>query len=215
MIEDIITGIQAGAYYYITKPYDQTTLIAITRAAISEFTKLDLLRMELMDQEALREKLYLLKTASFDFKNMVDVRFLSIFLSNMYPNPQLAVLGISELLLNAIEHGNLNITYEEKSRLLEDRMWEQEIKRRLIKSEYTNKTAHAHIKKESDRIILEITDAGKGFDWTEFLDISKDRATHLHGRGIALSKSISFDELEYVGPGNKVITKVFHSNEAL
>lgn len=206
---DIVEGIKAGAYYYITKPFDKDLLLAITRAAISEYTKLDLLRMELSDLESLKQRLYLLKDASFEFQNLVDVHFLASFLSNLYPDPARVILGISELLLNAVEHGNLGITYKEKSQLLKESLWEQEIKKRLIDPQNTHKTAHVHLTKASDKITLEITDAGNGFDWQDYMEISQERATHLHGRGIALSKCLSFDMLEYLGCGNTVIATVY------
>ena len=42
------------------------------------------------------------------------VRDLATLLSNICPDPQRVVVGMSELLINAVEHGNLGITYDEK-----------------------------------------------------------------------------------------------------
>ncbi len=49
-------------------------------------------------------------------------------------------MGLSELLVNAIEHGNLEIGYDEKSRLLQSEGWQGEIDRRLALPEYTDQT---------------------------------------------------------------------------
>jgi hypothetical protein len=54
------------------------------------------------------------------------------------------VVGICELLLNAVEHSNLGITYEEKTRLDEPGTWEAEVHRRLRLPEYANTQAHVH-----------------------------------------------------------------------
>jgi len=49
-----------------------------------------------------------------------------------------------------------------------------------------------------------ITDQGDGFDWQPYLDIDPARAFASHGRGIALSRKLSFTSLEYLGSGNQV-----------
>jgi hypothetical protein len=53
-----------------------------------------------------------------------------------------------------------------------------------------------------------ITDQGNGFDWQAYVEFSPERVFDLHGRGIAMSKVISFDSLEYLGKGNSVVTTV-------
>ena len=60
-------------------------------------------------------------------------------------------------------------------------------------------------------IILTIRDEGQGFDWQRYLELDPARATDPHGRGIALSKMMSFDEVEYQGAGNVVCCKVRYS----
>ena len=42
----------------------------------------------------------------------------------------------------------------------------------------------------------------------EYLDISPDRATHPNGRGIATTRLMSFNSVEYLGCGNEVICTV-------
>ena len=53
-----------------------------------------------------------------------------------------------------------------------------------------------------------ITDQGNGFDWQTYMEFNPERVFDLHGRGIAMSKAISFDSLEYLGKGNCVVTTV-------
>ena len=53
-----------------------------------------------------------------------------------------------------------------------------------------------------------IIDQGPGFDWGGYLEFSPERVFDLHGRGIAMSRSVSFDSLEYRGTGNTVVTTV-------
>ena len=201
----VTEGIAAGVYYYLTKPYEKEVMLSIVKAAVSDYANFSGLKKEL---KQFKQKLYLVKEAKFEAQDLGDIRFLSTFLSNFYPDPERVVFGISEILMNAVEHGNLGITYKEKTKLMQDETWGQEIKNRLIQPENQGKFVNVCFKKDEEQILLEITDQGKGFDWKRYLDVSPDRVTHSHGRGIALSSAMSFDSIEYVSPGNKVICKV-------
>ena len=55
-----------------------------------------------------------------------------------------------------------------------------------------------------DEIILTIKDDGAGFEPSDYLKISPKRASHSHGRGIAIANQLSFDQIEYPGRGNEV-----------
>ena len=55
--------------------------------------------------------------------------------------------------------------------------------------------------------LLQIADQGQGFDWRNYLELSPERATHNHGRGIAIACLQSFDHVEYIAPGNRVICR--------
>ena len=46
---------------------------------------------------------------------------------------------------------------------------------------------------------------GVGFDWTPYMDFDPDRAFDPHGRGIAVARLSSFDDLEYIGDGKEVV----------
>ncbi len=47
-------------------------------------------------------------------------------------------------------------------------------------------------------------DEGNGFVWQNYLEFSTERAFDLHGRGVAMAKTICFGSLEYLGKGNEV-----------
>ena len=44
--EQVTQGIEAGVYYYLTKPYEQETMLSIVRAAIKDHEELNALRQE-------------------------------------------------------------------------------------------------------------------------------------------------------------------------
>ncbi|MCX8018369.1 MAG: ATP-binding protein, partial [Rhodocyclaceae bacterium] len=118
------------------------------------------------------------------------------------------VLGLSELMLNAIEHGNLGIGYAEKTRLIAEERLEAEIARRLALPEYGVRKGRLSIERLPDGYEFTIKDEGSGFDWRAYLELSPERAYHTHGRGIAMARSLSFDRLEYKGCGNTVVAHI-------
>ena len=121
--------------------------------------------------------------------------------------------GISELLINAIEHGNLNISYTEKSDLKKNGQWRNEIEHRLRQDEFKNKSAKVKYSKNKNSISITVTDQGMGFDWKKYMEFSPDRAFDCNGRGIAMSNALSFDQLLYNDCGNEVtaIVKIWYA----
>ena len=198
-------GIAAGAYYYLTKPYSRQSLLSITRTAVSSYTEENALRKDLLTYKT---QLHLIKESSFEASTLDDVRQLASFIANFYPQPERVVHGLSELLLNAVEHGNLRITYEEKSRLMSEDSWLAEIQHRLSLPENMDKKVLIHYSRQATKITLHIKDEGNGFDWRNFMEIQSNRATDNHGRGIALARMLSFDDIKYKGMGNEVICTV-------
>lgn len=199
----VAEGIRAGVYYYLTKPYDVEVMQSVVSAAISDYADYQILQKEIRQNK----HKHLVKESQYEVKSLDDARFLATSLANFYPDSQRVVFGISELLINAIEHGNLGITYADKSRLNKESRWDEEVARLLDRAEHKNKKVLVHFKRTDDSITLTITDEGDGFEWQQYLEIDPDRATHSHGRGIALSNIMSFDSIEYQGAGNQVVCR--------
>lgn len=199
--DEILEGIQAGAYYYLTKPYRKERLLAVVKTAITDHIQYKTLRKEAHQTV---DALHLLDRADFSIQRLDEADNLASLLAKMCPEPDKVVLGLWELLINAVEHGNLGITYEEKSELLQRDAWRGEVDRRMRLPEYADKRVLVHFEKSPDEIVILIEDMGPGFDWEPFLEFSPDRAFDAHGRGIAIAGSYSFHRLEYLGSGNRV-----------
>ena len=199
--DQIVQGITAGVYYYLTKPYEGPMLIGIVNAALHDAKTKKKLREKVRGYGRI---LGLLREARFHFQTLDEAVNLAHYIANCFPEPGTVVLGLHELMINAIEHGNLGISYAEKTALLEDGGWNAEIERRLGFPENKNKFGSLALKVAGEAIVIHIKDDGKGFDWREYLEYSPDRATDSHGRGIAASRAMSFHSVEYLGPGNEV-----------
>ena len=111
-------------------------------------------------------------------------------------------------MVNAIEHGNLGITYAEKTDLMLASAWSTEVERRLALPENQNKYAALHFEATDDTIRIHIKDQGRGFDWQKYLEFAPERLTDPHGRGIATTRIVAFSTLQYLGCGNEVICTI-------
>ena len=195
--DQVAEGLRQGAHYYLTKPFEREILLAIVDSALEQRRA----RLALNDE---RFDAGLLRAAEFGFRTLRQARRLAAFLARLCPNPDQAVLGLSELMVNAIEHGNLAITYREKSVLNESGGWQVEVMRRLTMPAYAGRVASVRFERAVDTLRFTIADEGAGFDWRAYLEMSPDRAFDTHGRGIAMSRLVSFPDLRYEGRGNIV-----------
>ncbi len=164
--------------------------------------------------ESLREgrKIFDLMTfGRFRIHNLRECNLVASQVAHLCPEPHRVVTGISELLINALEHGNLKIGYEEKSNLMRRGMWQIEVERRLNSHEHRGGFIELEFNVADDRVQIRIRDQGQGFDWTPYMDFDPDRAFDPHGRGIAVARLSSFDELEYIGDGNEVVATIKRS----
>ncbi|KAA5607325.1 SpoIIE family protein phosphatase [Roseospira marina] len=200
--QEIIDGIRAGAFYYLTKPVQPEVLLSVTAAAVEHHARFRQLRQGVHRQAAALRQL---QTGLFRFKSPRDGSDLATALAAAMPDPQRHVIGLAELMMNAVEHGNLAITYEEKTDLLARRALDTELNTRLNHPDYRDREVTVAFERTPDRVVLTITDEGAGFDWRRYLEMDAKRVFDTHGRGIALAQSISFDTLEYRGRGNQVV----------
>ena len=205
--DQVRQGLEAGAYYYLTKPYEPEALISIVRAALDDRRS----RAQLLDRAAtLEEAQKLIRSVEYAFVTLDDVSRLVPVLAAMCPEPNAAAPGLADLMVNAVEHGNLALSYEEKSLLKWDGDWEAEIHRRLLLPQFAERYATIHVELAAHGVVFTITDQGAGFDWQKYLSFDPCRAFDPNGRGIAMAKLTSFSDIEYQGKGNVVIATVGH-----
>jgi len=199
--EDIKQGIDAGVFYYLTKPFEEEVLKSVFISAVREARTHKTLKAELKKHKT---SFNLIHSAIFELKTITEAEDLSAFIANCFPDPERVIAGLAELIINAVEHGNLGISYEEKSDLVERGIWREETDRRVELPEHKDKKVQVTFRRNEDSLQVKIEDQGKGFDWRRYLEIDPSRATHNHGRGIAQAKAVSFDELKYNSTGNVV-----------
>lgn len=210
--EEVREGIEAGAYYYLTKPYQPEALHAIVRAALTDIEER---RQAQIASSRHDDVLGLMTSAEFSFRSLEQAHMLAGSLATLCPEPGMAALGLTELLINAIEHGNLGISYAEKKALRQHEGWEREIARRLAMPEFNTLSACVRVTRGEHELVFQVEDQGDGFDWQRYMDFDPERAFDPNGRGIAMARQVSFSRIDYQGRGNIVVATVRLNSNAV
>ena len=142
--------------------------------------------------------------------NLKEIKELLITIVNIFPESRQkkARTGVQELLMNAVEHGNLKIDGAEKSRIKQAGFhdYENELNKLLGLPDYKETKIQVDYEETNSHISLTISDEGNGFDWIPFMsmsmrDIDENQS---YGRGIVMTKMMSFNDIFYNDKGNVV-----------
>lgn len=113
-------------------------------------------------------------------------------------------LALRELVINAVEHGNLGLTYEQKSEATELGTLEELLEERAKHPDRCGRLVRVETTRRADQITIAIEDEGEGFDWQSLPDPTEPSNLLLaHGRGVLLAH-LSVDQLSYNEAGNRV-----------
>ena len=119
--------------------------------------------------------------------------------------------ALHELILNAVEHGTLELGFQTKQQALAEGRYEAVLRRRVTESRFKDRQVTIHVCDEKDvkRLTYRIIDKGNGFTWRRFFIQSPDagRTAAVSGRGIFLARSF-FPSLTYNDRGNQVTITV-------
>ncbi len=125
-------------------------------------------------------------------------------------------IALREIIINAIEHGNLGVTFKDKSDSMMNDSYFDLIRERQLEPQNLEKKVHIDYSINSDRVIYVISDEGEGFNYEKFTLASQDEVNDnflAHGRGITMTKS-AFDDVTYNKKGNHVmLTKYLKKRE--
>ena len=138
----------------------------------------------------------------FQFKTRREAHNLATMLSLTCDDPMPVAIGLTELFVNAIEHGCLEIGHDEKGQLLEAGQFAEEVERRQQLPEFCNRFATVDFKREKQALFFVVRDPGPGFDYEIYMSTNGGHGKK-HGRGIIMAKGC-FSTLSYHGCGNEV-----------
>jgi DNA-binding response OmpR family regulator len=206
--KQVMEGIDAGVYWYITKPFSHQLLVTLVKSAMRMNRKMkrknEMADFYIESRRKLKMGMEKLKYCELEFQKLKEAKNIANAISCIFPQSLSMVGAISEILVNSVEHGNLGISFDEKSNYLLEGVWEEQIEYRSKLNENKEKFVTVEVTKSPSFVEMKVKDCGSGFDWKPFLTLDKERALKANGRGIYLA-SLEFDNIEYKGIGNEVI----------
>jgi PAS domain S-box-containing protein len=119
---------------------------------------------------------------------------------------ELLRMAFVEVLINAIEHGNLEIGFHEKTEALASKNYAEFISARQADPQYRDRTVRIEFSIHPEEAVYLVADDGAGFDHEAYFRSeaeNQDSMLRAHGRGLLMARKI-FDEVEFRGRGNEV-----------
>lgn len=194
-------NLTAGAYYYLEKPFDPSVMVSLVNAAARDCVRRNELLHQMKQETSITQ---MIREGRFCFRTVEEANKLAAALAYHASKPEEAGVALAELMVNAVEHGNLNIGYDLKNTLISENRWEEEITRRLSLPEYKNKVVNVEFLCKNDESTVIITDQGAGFNWRKYSEFDPLRLTDPNGRGVAAARLMGV-KIEYLDQGNKVM----------
>ena len=144
----------------------------------------------------------LIEEICLEVKKNIGNNELDLFASALY-----------EVIMNAIEHGNLNILYETKKEWLKKNIYNKKLKELLKTDKAKNTHVEIVLKIEDDNITINVKDQGLGFKpKQEAKKINNDGFARESGRGMMMIKSY-FDEVKFNKKANSITLIKFIQKE--
>ncbi len=199
---DIITTLKLGALDYLEKPFR----IKDVREIIQK------IKQVLYETQQKIELYHYLEGKKICFKITNDIKLVHALVNELIQEikkiggkalqPELTGIrmALHEALVNAIEHGNLELS----SSLKETPHYLEEMEKRITESPYADRQVLVETTITPTSFTCEITDEGPGFDWRSLPDPrDPENLFKPHGRGIILMANY-FDRMTFNEQGNSI-----------
>lgn len=209
-LDDAIEAIKLGAEDFIKKPFDVADIILTIEKT---FSKIE----EQADQRAIihhiaNEDIALTIPTDFDFLNRVINYIFSHLRARWLVSAEAlhdVKICLYEALYNALEHGSLEITGEEKTHLLEkgQQAYRDFLAQRLGDGRYASRSIHVRLAISEQLMEVAIRDEGQGFEYGDLLiGVPSEEAFKSCGRGLLLISSL-MDGLEFREGGREIVMR--------
>lgn len=206
-VENAVTALRHGALDFLKKPFEIDDIARI----VGKFFSLT------ANREADYDIYSSIIAESRTFQLPTDFSVISTFMSEIMhiisrftgidKKTTLTIrLSLYEMLVNAMEHGNLEINYEMKKNLLEEVIdYQRFLQDRANEEPFRDRKVLVSYTYDTKSISFTITDDGKGFDVSKVPNPhASENLERLNGRGIFISR-VNMTQVKYNDKGNQVI----------
>jgi YesN/AraC family two-component response regulator len=206
-LDDAIAAIHLGAEDFIKKPFDINEVIETIEKTFRK-------QAEEADQREIikfisYEDIKLEIPTSFDYLNVcINYIFSHLRARWLVSDEDLHDVKVSlyEALMNAFEHGNLEITGEEKAKHLEvsQNVWKDFLVQRIEDPKYRDRHIFVKLTISEEEMAVAVRDQGPGFDFKSRTgDIDPEELFRSSGRGLLLIQSL-MDDLGFAEDGREI-----------
>lgn len=207
--DDPATGTRAD--FVLPNDVDIESIMSVLRAAKEFHDQVMSLRADVARRKS---AIGTIVNGQFVLRTLDEARNLATMIALACPNSDLVAVGLQELLINAVEHGNLEISAAMKQDLLLEGRWREEVEARLEDPAYIDRVVILSFQRSERIISMTIQDDGQGFDYASYIS-NTSPVDGYRGRGIAMARDLSFTSITYHGAGNLVeATIVLPASEA-
>jgi anti-sigma regulatory factor (Ser/Thr protein kinase) len=130
----------------------------------------------------------------------------------------MAQMSLQEVLINAIEHGNLEIDYEKKTQLkkMTGKYWEN-LLRECNRDYLINRKIFVSYSMDEEKVVYTIRDEGDGFDWERYItsdasSFGRELYRSYHGVGLQMVRRAF--KISFRDRGNEVLLTKYFSESA-
>jgi DNA-binding response OmpR family regulator len=205
--EAMMAGLRAGALDYVQQPIDEEAFAQVLERAIHR------LPASVDDAPGVERLEYVLVMGA-------DPSFVESTIAWLIQGTAMGLMearqlhlraALQELIMNAVEHGCLELRYHDKIDAMAKDQYDELIRRRRQDIRFRDRrvTIRAIYDKRQQVIIYQIADEGKGFNWKSRVKSGIDVCPtgDASGRGIFLVHSF-FPDIAYNDKGNEVMFTV-------
>ncbi|HLP45211.1 MAG TPA: SpoIIE family protein phosphatase [Candidatus Kapabacteria bacterium] len=196
----ILSAMKNGAVDLLKKPFKPNDLKYLINKIETLFRKI---KVKLSASFVQWEKRHIIIKNDINIiRSVVDFIFSN--LDYISEDASFMKIGLQELLINAIEHGNLDISNMEKQELLDRGDYNRVLKERMQQPEFREKFVDIKIFSTPEYLKITLEDMGKGFDPSQIPDPENpENFLKESGKGILMAIH-AFDKVEYNTVGNGV-----------
>ena len=206
-VESTMEGLRAGALDYLQQPIQEDALVQVLQRAIHSLPasvddapgveRLEYVLVMVPDPNCVESTVtWLIQGTAM---GLVEARQLHLR------------AALQELVMNAVEHGCLELRYREKIDAMANDQYDELIQQRRLDARFQNRrvTIRAIYDKRLQILTYQIADEGKGFNWKARVGSRYDACPtgDASGRGVFLTQSF-FPDIAYNDKGNEVMFTV-------
>lgn len=179
---------EAGASYYLVKPFDDMQMRVVCNAA-----KYDVIKYRQLC-DAMSTALPAQETYSVhSFQEAVDAVGQ---IARSAKDATATALGLFEVVLNGLEHAALALDADLKWQALEKGDWHEVLEQAMAKA---GVSVSLTVTKQNGECVVEVTDQGKGFEWQQVLnEFDPEVITKPFGKGLIKAqrylKALNFNQ---------------------